>query len=55
VVSLTTKQEAVNAAKKTPSARTAREQQIVDQNQGTLEVRNTDFEAKKHERIYGNK
>ena len=50
---LATREQYINAAKKTPSNRTVEEQALVDQGSNMQEVRNADFEAKRHERIYG--
>lgn len=53
VVTLTTEQQALNAANKRPSARTAAEQRDVDNCSNLQSVRNADFEAKRQERIHG--
>ena len=45
--------EYVAAANKSPSARTPAEQALVDRGSNMQEVRNADFEAKRHERIHG--
>lgn len=47
------KQEMVNAAKIKPSDRTPAEQSLVEQGKDILEVKNTDHEAARLERIHG--
>ena len=48
-----TREEYVNAAKVTPSNRTAEQQRLVDQGSNMQEVRNADDAAKRQERIHG--
>lgn len=43
----------VDAAKKSPSARSAVEQAMVDRGRNMQSVRNADTAAREHERIYG--
>ncbi len=47
------RQEAINAAKKIPSARSTSEQALVDRNDSDQQVRNADHAAKREEKIYG--
>lgn len=47
------KDEAVNAAKKLPSARDAHDQGRVDRGSGTQSVRNADYAARNEERVWG--
>lgn len=53
VARVATKDEYLNAAKKSPSARTAAEQHLVDKGKNMQDVRNADFEAHRHERTHG--
>lgn len=45
--------DALKAAKKKPSNRTAYEQGLVDSNNGSQQVRNADFDAGEAEKTYG--
>ena len=49
------KDEYLNAAKKAPSQRSTREQQLVDRGLsfGMLDVKNADHDAKRHEKNFG--
>lgn len=48
-----TKDEYLNAAKKSPSDRSPAEQALVDRGSNMQDVRNADFAARRHERTYG--
>ncbi len=47
--------EARAAAKKSPGSRTTAEQALVDRNLDNQSVKNADFEARRHAKIYGDK
>jgi len=49
----TTRQQALDAAKKKPADRSPEEQGHIDANKGDQAVRNVDFEAKRQQRAYG--
>lgn len=48
-----TERDYINAAKKTPSARSSEEQAMVDRGSNMQSVRNADHAAREQERIYG--
>lgn len=52
---MTNKSDYLNAAKKTPSQRSAAEQHLVDNayKHGMTDIKNADYESKRHARIYG--
>ena len=52
---MATEQEYLNAAKKTPSSRSTADQALVDKGirAGMQSVKNADFNARRHERVYG--
>ena len=49
----TTRQQALDAAKKKPADRSPTEQGIVDANKGDQAVRNADHTAKEQQRVFG--